>query len=128
VSNGIRWSKAEYDQIVAGRAYVKANKYNAKRVQVDNIWFDSKAEAKRYTELKLMNKTGLIGPITVHPKYPIEMDGVKICVVELDFSYHDYKRAEVFEDVKSPATDTPLSRLKRRLVEVCYSIKVDVIR
>lgn len=104
----------------------RRNKYGAKRTQVDGIWFDSKAEARRYGELKLLQTAGKIGPITVHPRYPIHHCGVKICEVVLDFSYHDYKRAEVFEDVKGK--DNVLSKLKRKLVQAQYGFKVTVVK
>jgi len=104
----------------------RRNKYGAVKVQADGFTFDSKAEYARYQQLKLLEKAGKIGPITVHPKYDINPWGKKICVVELDFSYHDYERAEVFEDVKG--ADTALSRLKRKLVEGQYGFKVTVIK
>jgi len=34
------------------------NKYGAKKTVVDNITFDSKKEAARYQELKLLEKAG----------------------------------------------------------------------
>ena len=111
----------------------KANKYNAKRVQIDGIWFDSKAEAKRYNELKLMEKARLINQLIVHPKYEIppltdEWDKIEhICNVELDFYYwDDKKKYYVHQDVKGQ--DNPLSKLKRKLVEAFYGIKVEVIK
>jgi hypothetical protein len=36
------------------------SKFHAKRTQVDGIWFDSKAEAGRYGELKLLERAGEI--------------------------------------------------------------------
>ena len=36
----------------------KYNKYANKKVQLDGIAFDSRKEAKRYAELKLMEKAG----------------------------------------------------------------------
>lgn len=35
----------------------RRNKYNAAKTKVDGITFDSKAEAKRYSELKIMQKS-----------------------------------------------------------------------
>lgn len=107
------------------------NKYGAKRVSVDGYNFDSKAEARRYNELKLMRQTGLISNLQVHPRFPIVHNEREICVVELDFKY--LARGDVvvpewrYEDVKSPATNTPLSKLKRKLVESFYGIKVTLI-
>ena len=104
----------------------KANKYNATRVQVDGIWFDSKAEAKRYNELKWQEKSGFIGGLECHPSFEISHNGTEICTVELDFKYHDHGWLEFYEDVKG--RDNPLSKLKRKLVEAFYGIKVDVIK
>jgi len=104
-----------------------ANKYGAKRTAIDGIYFDSKAEAKRYTELRLMQAAGLITKLETHPCYEIEYHFKKICVVELDFKYFDHKRGEyVIEDVKGQ--DNPLSILKRKLVEAFHGIKVEVIK
>lgn len=115
----------------------KANKYNATRVQVDGIWFDSKAEAKRYNELKLMEKAAQIKELKVHPRYPIKYQDQPICDVELDFVYFDgsscwlgndhiYYGHWRYEDVKG--RDNALSKLKRKLVEAFYGIKVEVIK
>ena len=38
----------------------KGAKYHNKKVMIDGHNFDSKLEAQRYTELKLMQKQGLI--------------------------------------------------------------------
>lgn len=109
----------------------KANKYNAKRVQIDGIWFDSKAEAKRYNELKLMRAAKLIVDLKVHPSLKIPsaefVNMPQICTVELDFYYFDFKtKLYVWEDVKG--RDNPLSKLKRKLVEAFYGIKVEVVK
>ncbi len=140
----LRWSQADLEaairkshqqQAIAARRLIttmvtpKANKYHAKRVQVDNIWFDSKREAARYAELKLMIKAGHISSLEVHPVFPIDYDWKHICDVELDFGYIDTKtHKKVFEDVKSSATDNPLSKLKRKLVEAVYSITVEIVK
>ena len=94
-------------------------------MQVDGIWFDSKREAARYNELKLMQSAGLIRGLSCHPKMRIEYNCQLICVVELDFYYGD-GLLEHYEDVKGK--DNPLSALKRKLVEAFYGIKVEVLR
>lgn len=103
------------------------NKYHAKKVKEDGYTFDSQREHARYCELKIMQKSKLIDTLTVHPKYPIEIEGKKICTVILDFSYWDEKHRIIRrEDVKGH--DTALSRLKRKMVEAYYDITVEVIR
>lgn len=99
------------------------NKYGAVRTTVDGITFASKAEANRYQELKLLLKAQKIAELELQPKYKIAINGIKVCSVILDFKYYD-KRLDRFiiEDVKGK--DTPISRLKRKLVEAAYGIKV----
>ena len=106
----------------------RTHKYNAKRTVVDGISFDSQKEARRYGELKLLEKAGEIVDLKTHPSFPIVIDGKNICVVELDFSYslrHQYSLVEVYEDVKG--FDTPMSKLKRKMVEAAYGFKVEFI-
>ena len=50
----------------------KYNKYKNKKVAIDNITFDSKKEARRYQELKLMEKAGLITNLALQPKFLLQ--------------------------------------------------------
>ena len=45
------------------------NKYNAKKTVVDGITFDSLKEARRYQELKLLEKAGIISDIRTQVEY-----------------------------------------------------------
>ena len=47
------------------------HKYNACKTEIDGILFDSKREAQRYTELKLLERAGEISALRVQPKYLI---------------------------------------------------------
>jgi len=104
----------------------KENKLHAKSITVDGFRFDSLAEAKRYGELKLLERNGDISGLKVHPVFPVEIAGRPICKVILDFRYEDKNGDEVFEDVKGK--DTALSRLKRKMVEAVYNIDVEIVR
>jgi Protein of unknown function (DUF1064) len=95
-------------------------KYGAIKVTLDGYRFDSKAEARRYSELRLLERGKYISELTVHPVVPLVIDGVHICDYVGDFLYLDQHGRMVLEDVKSPATRTPLYRLKRKLVEVLH--------
>ena len=104
-----------------------AHKYYAKKVKEDGYTFDSKAEHKRYGQLKLLLKGGYIKDLVIHPKYPIEINGQKICNVILDFKYIDVPRGTmVIEDVKG--VDPYVSKLKRKLVKACHNIDVEVLK
>src|SRR5262249_61502067 len=101
----------------------RGHKFNAIKVEIDGIKFDSKAEARRYQDLKLMPQ---VSNLRAHPRFPVFVQGVQVCTVVLDFAYRDSLDRWHYEDVKG--ADTPISRLKRKMVEAEYSIKVEVIR
>ena len=84
---------------------------------LDGIRFDSKLEARRYGELKLLQMAGEISHLECHPSLPITINGIKICTAVADFSYFD-KGERVFEDTKG--FHTPLSKLKMKLVRASY--------
>jgi len=104
------------------------NKYKAQKTTVDGLTFHSKREAERYKELKLMHQAGQIHFLITHPPFLIEVNGVPICKAIMDFRYTDKDGRDVVEDVKSKPTDTPLSRLKRKLVKAIYGIDVVLVR
>lgn len=104
----------------------RGNKHGAKAIRVDGIRFDSLLEANRYGELKILERAGEVSDIKVHPVFPVEVNGIQVCKVILDFSYTDKNGCQVHEDTKGQ--DTALSRLKRRMVEAAYSIDVVIVR
>lgn len=93
------------------------NKYHATKVIDNGITFASKGEHRRYRELLLMVKAKEIRDLTLQPKFPIILEGTKICTVIGDFEYIEGNQW-VIEDYKG--FDTPLSRLKRKLVKAFY--------
>lgn len=95
----------------------RVSKYRAVKTVVDGITFHSAAEARRYLQLKLLERSGHIRQIELQPVYKIEIGGKHICKVILDFRYWE-GQLRVVEDVKG--RDTAVSRLKRKLVEASY--------
>ncbi len=104
----------------------KRSKYGARKTVVDNIEFHSAAEARRYGELKLLEKGGYIRKLELQPVYRIAINGIHVCKVILDFRYYENGVGWVDEDLKG--RDNPLSRLKRKLVEAQYGIKVRLVK
>ena len=96
---------------------------------VDNVRFASKAEAARYTELKILYRSGKISGLILHPKFEIRWptNNQKICSVILDFQYTDGNGDIVYEDVKSGPTNTAVSKLKRKLCETAYGIDITLL-
>lgn len=107
--------------------YGRQNKYGAKSVEIDGHRFMSKREALRYGELKLLEIAGRITELKLQPVYPICKNEVHICNVILDFSYRDpITLALTIEDVKG--MDTPISRLKRKLLKAFYDLDVEILK
>ena len=96
-------------------------KYRAIKTEVDGVVFDSKKEAWRYQQLKLMEKAGAIKNLKLQPVFPIEIRGVKICKYKADFDY-EQSGERIVEDVKG--FKTPVYRLKKKLTEAIYEIRI----
>ena len=99
-------------------------KWVAKKVVVDGIKFDSKAEAARYGELLFLERAGEVFDIKVHPRFPLVVNGIQVAVYIADFRYLDKRRNIVVEDVKSPVSRTPVYKLKCRLLAACHGLQV----
>ncbi|MCL1994654.1 MAG: DUF1064 domain-containing protein, partial [Defluviitaleaceae bacterium] len=50
---------------------MKYNKYGNKKTQIDGYTFDSKAEAARYQELKLLQASGDIKELELQPEFTL---------------------------------------------------------
>jgi hypothetical protein len=101
------------------------SKYRAVPTIVDNVRFASKREAARYGELKILEKSGLIGNLQLQPKLRLNVNGKAICTYVGDFSYQEHfvgVSRKVLEDVKG--VKTPVYRLKKKLVEAIYGIEI----
>jgi hypothetical protein len=97
--------------------YENMSKYKAKATTIDGIRFPSKAEARRYFELKVMLGAGLISDLELQPSFPVLINGIKVFTYRGDFQYRD-QGGTVVEDVKGFLT--PVYRLKKRCVEAFY--------
>lgn len=108
-----------------------AHKFHAVRTTVDGIAFASKAEARRYAELRLLEKAGQIDDLERQPKFALHVASTLGQAHTLvghyfgDFRYRDARRGRIVEDVKG--VDTPLSHWKRKHVALQYGITVELI-
>lgn len=108
------------------------SKYNAVKTTVDGYTFDSKREAARYGELKLMFYAGRIASLELQPDFELFVetpDGCRAPIGEYrgDFRYVDLSDMSiVVEDVKGMRT--PLYRWKKKHVEAQYGIQIREIR
>jgi len=80
---------------------------------------DSAKEARRCNDLHLLERAGEISQLEQQPKFPIVVNGIRVCTYVGDFAYLDRDGKRVIEDVKGHKTD--VYRLKKKLVEAVYS-------
>lgn len=102
----------------------KENKYHNKKIIVDGIKFDSKLEAKRYCQLKILERAKEIKELkrqveyVLIPEYVKNGKEIKPIKYIADFTYFDCKNDKfIIEDVKSEATRTDVYKLKKKIFE-----------
>jgi dsDNA-binding SOS-regulon protein len=97
-------------------------KYGNKKTVVDGITFDSKKEAARYVELKMLQQAGEIQDLLLQPSFELRVDGGKVVGRYFaDFKYRQGNRV-IVEDVKGVRTD--VYRLKKKIVEAVHHIQI----
>lgn len=98
------------------------NKYGNKKVNVDGHTFDSQKEARRYKELKLMERAGKIKDLELQPQFELiptirtERETLYKVSYYADFRYTDTNTGGVVvEDVKGYKTDIYILKKKMLL-------------
>jgi len=99
----------------------KLNKYKAIKTVVDGIKFDSKKEARRYCQLKLLVEAGKISELRLQPRFDLIVEGSKCGFYKADFEYVEGGK-RIIEDVKGVLT--PVYKLKKKLIKAIYGIDV----
>ncbi len=102
---------------------MKRSKFGAKKTTVDGIEFDSKAEAKRWGELRLLERAGKIKTLERQVRYDLVVNGVNIGFYKADFRYWDQGSSQhVVEDVKG--VRTPVFAIKAKLMKALHRVEI----
>jgi len=106
-------------------------KYGNKKVLIDGHTFDSKAEARRWIELNILQRAGEVKEL--ERQVPLELlMGVRLhgekrarppIRLVVDFRYKSFGRV-VWEDTKG--METPASRMKRHMAKALLGIDVEI--
>lgn len=105
-----------------GLEQVKQNKYGAKKVELDGHIFDSKKEAWKYSELKLLKRAGEIQDFTLQPIFLLQ-EGFKDTrsgkterpiIYKADFKVTLLDGREQIIDTKGHRTD--VYKMKRKML------------
>jgi len=103
------------------------SKYSAKKTVLDGIEFDSRKEANRYAELKVMERAGVIRNLKLQEEFELipRCGKERPAKYHADFSYTIAATGErVVEDVKSRATKTKDYILRRKLMNWRHGIQI----
>ena len=98
------------------------NKYRNIKTVVNGITFDSRKEARRYTELMVLQRAKIITDLELQKRFeicPKKYENKRARYYVADFVYVENGK-RVIEDVKSKSTQTPLFSLKWALMKVNY--------
>ncbi len=101
------------------------NKYRNEKIIIDEIRFDSKLEARRYCELKLLQRANEIKNLRrqvtfeLQPSYRKNNKTIRAINYIADFVYYDVKKDKtIIEDTKGFKTE--VYKLKKKMFEYKY--------
>ena len=107
---------------------MRKSKYGNKKTTIDGFVFDSKREATRYQQLKLIVRAGVISDLTLQPSYMLQesfkINGKTIRAIKYvaDFKYVE-NGVTIVEDVKGCLTD--VYKLKKKLFLFKYGNELE---
>jgi hypothetical protein len=102
------------------------SKYGNKPTEAGGHTFHSRKEAAHYQELLLRVQAGEIERLALQPRFPIVVNGVKVCEYRADFTYWDVAQGRVVTvDVKGYATQ--VYKIKKKLVKAVYGVDIEEV-
>jgi len=109
----------------------KGSKMKNTKVVIDDLVFDSKKEANRYSELKQLLKAELITDLELQKPFvlvpSVILNGRRKPPIRYvaDFCYVNSEGETIVEDVKSRFTKTlPVYRIKSHLMKAIHNIDI----
>ena len=105
-------------------------KYGNRKTEIDGIVFDSKKEASRFLDLKLLESGGAIQNLRRQVKYELIPSQRISGKTERGVSYiadfvYDLEGKTIVEDVKGMKTD--VYKLKRKLMKYIHGIDIQEV-
>lgn len=106
----------------------RRNKYNAKRVTVDDRTYDSHAEMRFGENLLLLEGAGKVGG--VERQRPFKILGPKgelITTYRADFAFWDHEQ-DRFRVVDVKGVETDVFKIKRKMMRAFLGIEVEIVK
>ena len=79
-------------------------------------------EARRYSVLSLLQKTGEISNLRLQVPFKIVVNGILICTYKADFVYNDRDGKQIIEDTKGMRTQ--VYNLKKKLLHATSQLQI----
>lgn len=96
----------------------RGNKYRNRRITIDGQRFDSVREGKRWKQLVVLERAGVINSLKRQVRFPLMVADKLVCTYIADFTYVDQDGHKVVEDSKGFATRE--FRIKSKLFAALY--------
>ena len=106
-----------------GRARITVSPKEDRTYQ--GVVFASKAEMHRYQELRRMEQAGVIHNLERQVRYPLVVNGVKVCTYVADHRYEEGGET-VIEDCKGCVTQVYV--IKRKLMAAVHGIEIREVK
>lgn len=127
----MRINKKTLNKLLNNSINVKQNKYRNKKVQYDEMTFDSKKEYSYYLKYKLMEQAGEIKdlkmqvPFTLIETFKLQDKTYRKTIYKADFTFIDKEGKYHVIDVKGIRTD--VYKLKKKLMAWKYGIEIEEV-
>lgn len=112
--------------LMAGISGKKQSKYHAKRTpNGDGTFSDSRKEARLDAGFMAMVKNKGVLRVVRKDRFPFEINGIKICAYESDWTvYYKDGRKEVFD---AKGVKTPVYKIKKKMMKAFYGIDIQEV-
>lgn len=104
------------------------NKYHNIKTVVDGITFDSKREAFYYRLFKKQEELGHIKDLKLQVPFKFILNGKKIFTYKADFTYINSNCDNYLQVVDVKGVQTPVFKLKKKLIEAQHGIVIDILK
>lgn len=128
---GSRMLRLSHSDLAAINARRSANKFGARKKQLDGITFDSTHESEVYVGLKIQQASALITDLQCHVPLRVEINGQFVFTYECDFVFKSRVAPWVLRylDAKGykKGSAYQLFRLKKAIIKASLGIEIEEV-
>jgi hypothetical protein len=107
----------------------RRSKFGNRKTMLDGMMFDSAAEAKDWSELKLRERAGEIKNLRRQVTFKCEWNGVLVTTYRADFAFDEYRDGHwhpIVADTKG--FETALFRLKSKIMLAAHNVEIRLLK